>query len=134
MTTSSLKYLGKLRTQCKHLKSGNEMITDAPVDNKGKGEAFSPTDLAATSLASCMITIMGIKAEENNWSLDEIEAEVEKHMRSNPRQIDKILIRFKIQGDLDEREKKLLEAAAKKCPVALSLNPKIQQEVTFNYQ
>lgn len=134
MTTSSVKYLGSLRTEATHLKSGNQLITDAPTDNHGRGEAFSPTDLVATGLASCMISIMGIQANTSQINLGDIQAEVTKIMGSNPRKITEIIVAIYFKNHrFTDREKKILENAAKTCPVALSLDPTIQQHVTFHY-
>lgn len=107
--TSKVEYLGDLRTECKHLQSRNKFITDAPVDNQGKGEAFSPTDTVATALASCMFTIMGIKAEEMGISLKGNFAEVTKTMASEPRRISKIEINFYLNPDLDTSKRKFLK-------------------------
>jgi uncharacterized OsmC-like protein len=132
MATSKVAYLGELRTQSTHLQSGNTFITDAPTDNQGKGEAFSPTDLTATSLASCMITIMGIKASSMNLELKHVDAEVTKVMYSDPRRIGEIHIAMRIAGtDWSEKDKEILMNAARACPVARSLHPDIRQQVEF---
>lgn len=132
MFTSSVKYLGHLRTQATHLASGNFFITDAPIDNHGKGEYFSPTDTLATSLATCMITLMGIAAETHQIKLTEMEAKVTKHMVSNPRRVGKIEITFTFtEAVFSDKEKQILERAALTCPVAMSLHPDIKQDVTF---
>lgn len=129
---SEVYYNGKLRTSAVHLKSGTKIITDAPVDNNGKGEAFSPTDLVATSLASCMITIMGIRAQKMDLNIDGISAKVKKYMASDPRRIAKISIVLDMpKVKLTQKEKNILEKAARTCPVALSLDPEITQDVTF---
>ena len=105
MVTSKVEYLGELRTRATHVRSGNEIITDAPVDNHGKGEAFSPTDLAATSLATCMISIMGIKANAIKVSLGEITAEVTKVMYEEPRRIGEIHVKMNVPpGNFSEKE------------------------------
>ena len=134
--TSSVKYLGKLRTESIHLKSGEQLISDAPTDNRGRGEAFSPTDLCATSLASCMITIMGIKANDMGFDLPEINAEVTKVMASDPRRIHRIEIIMNIPAhpSIDGPTKSLLEKAGRNCPVAVSLHPDIEQAVQFNWE
>lgn len=135
MATAKVKYLKNLRTEATHLKSGNTLITDAPTDNNGKGEAFSPTDLVASALASCMITIIGIRAEKSNIQLGEISADVTKIMGSEPRMISEIVIELTLENlNYTDKEKKLIETAAKTCPVALSLNQDIKQTITFNYQ
>lgn len=134
MTTSTVKYLGSLRTEATHLRSNSIIYTDAPVDNHGKGEKFSPTDLVATALASCMISIMGIQANTSNITLGEIDAEITKIMSSNPRKIAEIVVVIRFSNhDYTEREKTILMNAAKTCPVALSLHPDIKQTVTFNF-
>lgn len=130
--TSKVIYQGDLRTECEHLQSGNKMITDAPVDNKGKGEAFSPTDTVATSLASCMLTIMGIKAEEMGINIRGTFAEVTKTMAANPRRISKIEISFYFNSSFTEKERVVLENAAKTCPVIYSLHPEIEKVISFS--
>lgn len=132
-TTSKVKYLGQLRTHCVHTKSGNEVITDAPVDNHGKGESFSPTDLVATALCSCMLTLMGIKAESKAWDLGEIKADVYKFMSASPRRISKVKIVFNFSKKLDETQQKILENSARTCPVAQSLSPEVEQDIYFNW-
>lgn len=131
--TSKVIYRGDLRTECEHLQSGNKMITDAPLDNQGKGEAFSPTDTVATALASCMLTIMGIKARDMSLDIKNSYAEVVKTMASNPRRISRIDINFYLPSGLGEKDKTILENAAKTCPVIYSLHPDIEKEITFNY-
>lgn len=133
MATSTVKYLGNLRTEATHNASGLKIITDAPVDNNGKGEAFSPTDLTATSLASCMITIMGITANAKNWPLNYCECEVEKIMSSAPRRISEINLTMKLDAAWDKKQRSILENAAKTCPVAFSLHPELKVNLTFNY-
>lgn len=131
--TSRVTYLGNLRTECEHLASGNEFITDAPVDNEGKGEAFSPTDTVATALASCMFTIMGIKARDHQFSIEGASAEVLKTMGSNPRRITGIKVGFSFPMSYTDKERKILERAAKTCPVLYSLHPDIQLDIDFSY-
>ena len=133
MTTSTVEYQGNLRTQALHLQSNNKIITDAPTDNHGKGEAFSPTDLLTTSLASCMLTIIGIKAADMDVDLVGTRAEVTKIMAADPRRVSEVQVRIEFQRELDERTKKILEAAAFTCPVAKSIHPDIIQDVTFIY-
>ena len=130
---SKVKYKGELRTEAEHLKSGKTIITDAPVDNQGKGEAFSPTDLVATSLASCMLTIMGIVAERNGIKLEGTIAEVEKIMAKNPRRIGEIKIKIKFSQKLNPDEREKLERAAKTCPVSGSLNENLKETFEFIY-
>jgi putative redox protein len=127
-------YLGDLRTQATHIKSGNQIITDAPTDNNGKGEAFSPTDLVAGSLASCMMTIMGIEAAKLEISLEGMTASTQKIMAADPRRVSAIRIEItcpNISATPDQVD--YLKQKALTCPVALSLHPDIRQEVTFNF-
>jgi putative redox protein len=133
--TSKVVYKKGLSTECTHLTSGIIITTDAPADNNGKGDAFSPTDLTATSLASCMLTIMGIIAERNDWPLDGTSAEVTKVMASDPRRIIKIEINLAIPAfTYSEKDKAMLENAARNCPVACSLHPDVQQVINFHWQ
>ena len=136
METAKTKYLGHLRTEATHLLSGNTIITDAPPDNNGKGEAFSPTDLLATSLASCMITIMGILANRINVDINGTSATTTKIMASNPRRVSEIhvSIYFPQNNTYTDKEKRMLEEAAHACPVAKSLHPDILQKIEFIYQ
>jgi uncharacterized OsmC-like protein len=130
--TSKVFYNGALRTTCTHLQSGQSIITDAPTDNNGRGEAFSPTDLVATALATCMITVMGIKANVNNWNIDGAELDVTKLMASEPRRISEVHVVVKMPaGNFDEKTQKILENTARTCPVAMSLHPDIKQLITF---
>jgi uncharacterized OsmC-like protein len=133
MITSKVKYLGGLRTEAIHLQSNNIIITDAPKDNHGKGEAFSPTDLLATSLASCMISIMGITALKDGYtSIEGTLAEVTKIMFQEPRRVGEIHIKLLFpQNGFTEKEKKIYENAAKTCPVAKSIHPEIKQKIEF---
>ncbi len=135
MSTISTTYSGNLRTQAIHNASGNAVITDAPLDNNGRGEAFSPSDLACAALGSCMLTIMGIVAERNNINLEGAKMEITKKMVADPRRISEVIIDFNLPtgSTFSDKEKALLENAAKTCPVALSLHPDIKQTVTFNY-
>ena len=134
METAHIKYLGNLRTECTHLQSGNKIITDAPVDNQGKGEAFSPTDMLATALASCMTTIMGISANTHNFDLTGTEIKVTKVIQSDPRRIGEVKIDFHFPpNNYSDKEKRLIELAAKTCPVAHSLHPDLKQSISFNY-
>tara|TARA_B000000532_G_C18713129_1_gene339142 strand:+ start:19 stop:420 length:402 start_codon:yes stop_codon:yes gene_type:complete len=130
---SKIEYKGELRTEAVHLSSGKAIITDAPVDNKGKGEAFSPTDLVATALGSCMMTIMGIVAEREGIKLDGTIAEVEKVMATNPRRIGEIIIKIKCIQKLNRDERDKLERAAKTCPVSRSLSENLKETVEFIY-
>ncbi|MBL7896062.1 MAG: OsmC family protein [Bacteroidia bacterium] len=133
MITSTVKYPGELRTEATHVKSGTTIITDAPTDNHGKGEAFSPTDLVATALASCMISIMGIVSmKEGITKADGATAEVTKVMYADPRRIGEIHVTVTMPKlNYSEKEKKMYEHAAFTCPVAKSLHPDIKQEIKF---
>ena len=133
MSTSKIIYKNNLRTEAQHIASGQKVITDAPLDNNGKGEAFSPTDLVATALASCMITIMAIAAEKNGINLLETSASVKKIMGTNPRTISDIVIEIKMSKDLALKDRKRLEKAALACPVHKSLHPDMNKEITFSY-
>jgi putative redox protein len=132
--TSKVTYLGDLRTEAVHLQSNTTIITDAPTDNHGRGEAFSPTDLCATSLATCMITIMGISARNHELDIAGTTAEVVKIMGANPRRIAAIEIVLKMPNRMfSDRDRKLLEAAGRSCPVALSLGPDVEQRIRFDW-
>ena len=132
--TTQTIYLGELRTRAKHVRSGQEIITDAPPDNKGKGEAFSPTDLLATSLGSCMITIMGIAAREHGFDMDGTTARIWKIMESNPRRLGEVKIELTFpSNNYSEKEKKIIERSAFTCPVYLSLHPDLKKTITFNF-
>jgi putative redox protein len=130
--TSKVVYFDGLRTEAMHMKSGSKIITDAPPDNHGKGEAFSPTDLMSTSLATCMLTVMGIACEARGMNMGGTTAEVTKIMAANPRRVAEIQIRvtFPNKGYTDE-QKKMLEHTGRTCPVALSLHPNLIQNITF---
>ena len=132
--TSKVTYLGDLRTTSTHLQSGTEILSDAPLDNNGKGEAFSPTDLLANALGSCMFTIMGIKARDMNISIENSTASVTKIMQAEPRKISAIEIVFDMNYAPDEKTKTILERAAMTCPVFLSLHPDIDKRITFNWK
>lgn len=131
--TSKVVYLGNLRTECTHEQSGNAFITDAPIDNNGKGLAFSPTDTIATGLASCMMTVMGIKARDLDADMAGATAEVTKTMASNPRRISKIEVVMNLPFPADEKTKTILENTAKTCPVLNSLHPDIEKVITFKW-
>jgi uncharacterized OsmC-like protein len=129
--TSKVSYQGELRTEATHIKSNNSIITDAPVDNNGKGNAFSPTDLVATALANCMLTVMGIKARAMNFDLEDATAEVEKVMDSSPRRIGEVKVRIQLKKNCDEHTQKVLEKTAFSCPVAKSLGADVKQTISF---
>ena len=134
MATSRVLYTSNLRTQATHILSGNKIITDAPPDNKGKGEAFSPTDLVATSLACCMLTIMGIAAMEKGFSIDGTIASVLKVMYTEPRRIGEIHIDLEFPDNYySEREKNIIRNAAYTCPVSQSLHPELIQKISFSF-
>lgn len=132
--TSTVTYLGQLRCNSVHLKSGNAYVTDAPIDNNGKGEAFSPTDTVATGLASCMLTVMGIKAQDLSVELSDSVATVAKHMSAEPRRISRIDVHLEMKGGCDKRTQLILERVAMTCPVHNSLHPAIEKNITFNWQ
>ncbi|HEU4791765.1 MAG TPA: OsmC family protein [Flavobacterium sp.] len=132
--TSKVTYLGDLRTSSIHIQSGSEILSDAPVDNNGKGEAFSPTDSVANALATCMMTIMGIKARDMNVDFKGSTASVTKIMNAEPRKIGAIEIVFEMQGVTEQKDKTILERAAITCPVYLSLNTDIDKRITFNWK
>jgi len=134
MATSKIIYTGGLRTSSVHERSGTEIVTDAPIDNKGKGEAFSPTDLLATSLGNCMLTTIGIAAQEHGFNIDGATCEITKIMAPNPRRVEEIVtvLQFPANGYSD-KEKKIIELAANTCPVVYSLHPDLKKTVSFNY-
>jgi len=134
METTRTIYKGGLRTEMTHLRSGSKVITDAPVDNKGKGEFFSPTDLVASALGSCIFTIMGIAADEHGFSIDGATCSITKIMADKPRKIREIAIDFDFTGQkYTDKQKKILEYCVKTCPVALSLNESVFQNVRLNF-
>lgn len=134
MPTSKVTYLGELRTSSIHINSGSEIISDAPLDNNGKGEAFSPTDTVANGLATCMFTVMGIKARDMEIDLSNSTAEVTKIMAADPRRISEIHIVFNLNVAVDDKTKTILERTANTCPVHYSLHPDIKKEITFNWK
>lgn len=129
-----MTYRGNLRTEATHLQSGDTIITDAPLDNKGKGEAFSPTDLVAAALGSCILTLIGISAEAHNFDIQGTKVDITKTMVSNPRRIGEIEVILNLPHDnYSPREKRLIESAARTCPVSKSLHPETKQTIIFNY-
>ncbi|MEI7980901.1 MAG: OsmC family protein, partial [Bacteroidota bacterium] len=128
--------LGELRTEATHVRSGNKLITDAPPDNQGKGEFFSPTDLVATALGSCMVTVMGMAARTHNFNIDRAKLEITKVMTQDPpRRIAEIIVELTFpEGNYSDKEKKILEYVVKTCPVALSLHPDVKQTVKLVYR
>jgi len=134
MNTIEISYKGNLRTECKHVSSGEIILTDAPVDNKGKGEYFSPTDLLATSLATCILTIIGISADAYGFDIDNTKATVKKVMGTNPRRIAEINIEINFpNNNYSDKEKEIIKHAADNCPVAKSLHPEIKKNIIFNW-
>lgn len=131
--TSKITYLGDLSTSSIHLQSGSEIISDAPIDNNGKGEAFSPTDTVANALGSCMFTVMGIKAQDLNVDLSNSTAEITKIMAADPRRISEIHVVFNFSVATDIKNKTILERTAMTCPVYYSLHPDIKKVITFNW-
>jgi len=133
--TSTILYKGQLRTAATHLQSQSIIETDAPTDNHGKGERFSPTDLVATALGSCMLTMMGIKSADMSINLDGTSVDIQKHMKPDPRRIGGIdvVIRFPEGLQLSDKEKTILQNTALSCPVAKSLHPDLLQNVSFNW-
>lgn len=131
---SQIEYLGELRTTSIHLLSGKQIVTDAPLDNNGKGEAFSPTDLLSTSLGCCMLTIMGIVANRHGINLEGTKVDISKIMGSEPRRVIEIVVEMSIPGaSLSLKDKQLLEQAGLTCPVAKSLHPDLKQTVHFTW-
>lgn len=134
MITSKVTYLGDLRTSSTHIQSGSVILSDAPVDNNGKGEAFSPTDTVANALASCMFTVMGIKARDLGVDFSGATAEVTKVMGTEPRRIVAIQVVFSMPLDPDEKIKTVLERTAMTCPVFYSLHPDIEKDIVFHWK
>lgn len=134
MTTMKARYVGQLRVECEHMQSGTKIMTDAPRDNCGKGEAFSPTDLCATALGSCILTTMGIYAQQHDLDIAGTEMEIVKLMSKEPRRIGEIDIVINMpKRGYSEKEKKVLERVANTCPVHLSLSEQVIQKVVFNW-
>lgn len=134
MPTATGQYLGQLRTRAAHSASGESFITDAPIDNQGRGEAFSPTDTVCAALSACMMTLMGIYANREGIDLSGLRTEVQKHMESNPRRIGKIEINFFWPNPVASAHQiEMLKKAALTCPVAKSLHPDIIQDVQFDF-
>ncbi len=133
MPTVSCRSRGELRCEATHHGSGAVLITDAPIDNAGKGEEFSPTDLLATSVATCMLTIMGITAKSRNWSIEGSTADVEKQMtQSGPRKVEKLRVHLKLPQQLSNEQRSLLQRVAEQCPVKRSLDPSIHLELIWS--
>ncbi|MDD2584628.1 MAG: OsmC family protein [Bacteroidales bacterium] len=133
MTKMRTTYIGELKTEAIHLKSGSKVITEAPEDNNGKGQKFSPTDLFATSLGSCMLTIMGISAQAHGFSIEGTRVEVEKIMAANPRRVSEIKLEIHLpRKDYTDKEMRLIESAIKTCPVANSIHPDIVKTISYH--
>lgn len=134
METIRTEYLGNLRTKALHVQSGNELLTDAPVDNNGKGEYFSPTDLVATAFGSCMLTVIGIVAQRSSFSIDGTKLKITKIMAADPRRIGEIIVEFNFpQNNYSFKEKEIIKHTALTCPVAKSLHPDLKQTLIFNF-
>ena len=134
METARILYIGDLRTEAEHVRSGNKLTTDAPVDNNGKGEFFSPTDLLATSLGACMVTIMGMSAKTHGFNIDGTKISVQKIMGTNPRRVVEIIVDLHFpHANYSAKEKKIIELSSKECPVAQSLHPDLKQTINFHY-
>jgi putative redox protein len=134
MNTSEIIYKGELRTNAVHMRSGQQIITDAPLDNNGKGEAFSPTDLLATSLGSCMLTVMGIVSGRHNINMEGTKVDVVKVMADNPRRVSEVHVDIRFpKNTYSDKDKQLLENTALACPVAKSLHPDIKQKTRFHF-
>lgn len=130
--TAHIVYQGGLHTEATHVKSGNSIETDAPVDNQGRGEAFSPTDLVGAALGTCMLTVMGIYAGNNHLNIGGAEAKITKHMVSDPRRISRLEVEITMPSNsFTEKERKIFQKIAETCPVALSIHPDIRQEIVF---
>ncbi|MEO8413492.1 MAG: OsmC family protein [Ginsengibacter sp.] len=131
--TASIVYTGNLRCSAQHIQSGTTIETDAPVDNRGKGEKFSPTDLLCVSLATCMLTTMGIKAGEIGVDITNSKADVTKHMFSDPRRVGKIEVAVTLPANGSEKDQKLLEKTGDNCPVIKSIHPEIELMITYKW-
>jgi putative redox protein len=135
METAKTVYLGELRTRATHIRSGSTLITDAPVDNKGKGEAFSPTDLLATSLGSCMMTIIGIAAQTHGFNVDGTVLRITKIMAEDPRRVAEVIVEFDFpEKYYSEKERAIIWHSARTCPVLLSLHPDLVKTIRMNLQ
>lgn len=134
MATLETIYLGDLRTEITHLQSGEKVITDAPLDNNGKGQFISPTDMVAGALGSCMLTLMALAANRLGLDMRGTRLTTTKIMASDPRRISEIIIEFDLPFDCDGKSKKILERSADTCPVAKSLHPDLKQTMIFHYK
>lgn len=134
MATVKTTYQGDLRTQATHIQSNTTILTDAPIDNHGRGEAFSPTDLLATALGSCMLTIMGISAQAHGFNIDGTTVETTKVMGTDPRRVVELVVTLNFPDNYSDKHKRIIELAAKECPVANSLSADLKQTITFKYK
>jgi putative redox protein len=134
MITSTIEYLGDLRTRATHIRSGNQIITDAPPDNQGKGEAFSPTDLLATALGACAVTIMGIAARTHGFNIDGTKINVIKVMAAAPRRVSEVIIEFYFpENDFTDKQKTIIRQSAQTCPVFQSVHPDLKKDFRFHF-
>lgn len=134
MMTATLTYTGNLECKIVHTKSNTAITTDAPTDNNGRGSSFSPTDLTCVSLATCMITTIGIEARKRNWNIDGSRMSIKKVMTNDPRRIDSIIIEAEIEGGpYSNEDKRLIEYLAMNCPVILSLHPDVKKTLTLKW-
>ncbi len=134
MITIKTKYISELRTEAKHIYSGKTLITDAPIDNNGKADFFSPTDLLAAALGSCMLTIIGIAAQSHNFNIDGTNVNITKIMESNPRRVGEIIVEFIFnEHNYSAKEQQIIKIAAQNCPVAKSLHTDLKQTLIFNF-
>ena len=129
--TSIVNYLGNLRTESVHISSNDMILPDAPTDNNGKGEAFSPTDLVATSLSSCILTVIGIISKRIKYDLVNTKSSVKKIMSNNPRRIVEIVVKIEFSQSADSKTRSIIEKTALNCPVSKSLHPDIKQNISF---
>jgi len=135
MEKLTVVYQGDLRSQATHERSGATLITDAPVDNQGQGQSFSPTDLLCTAAASCMLTIMGIAAKTHGFNIDGVRVDVQKEMSANPRRVGAIHLNVDLRGhEYTPKERRIIEASANACPVMLSLHPDVTKDIRFIYE
>lgn len=134
MTTSTIEYLGNLRTRATHTRSGEQIITDAPVDNQGKGEAFSPTDMLATALGTCAVTIIGMAANVHGFDIDGTKINITKIMAASPRRVSEVVVEFYFpKNDYTEKQKTIIRQSALTCPVFQSLHPDLKKNLEFHF-
>ena len=133
MANIEITYLGELRTELTHMQSGQKTVTDAPLDNQGKGEAISPTDMLAASLGSCMLTVMGLAARTHGIDINGTDCSVIKVMAANPRRVAEIIVKFKFHKQYTDKEQKILESASMTCPIYYSLSADLKKTVEFGW-